>query len=248
AGDRIQAEEIYARAHQLHTENQNYAEAEKLYIEAARIDPSFPAPYYQLACILALTERPDQAMRTLRVAVEMDTERRRWFTRDSDLESLHEREDYKELVRQYVARPSGEPISIQAIQGKTLYFPAVNADKVPWDQENMMSQAEFKAILYSFAHCRSHETEQFILNADGQVEVLSGAATHGYRKHTGEIKSARWYASESADQADLRIETVYRMKRMYADFAEFDETITLKLTGIRGRELMCGANVCLCLE
>ncbi len=73
-------------------------EAEEHYRTALNLDPNHPRPYYNLACLYAQEERDDDAMEMLTEAVGRSEALRRDAMNDPDLEGLHDRADFQELV------------------------------------------------------------------------------------------------------------------------------------------------------
>ena len=63
--------------------------------------------HYNLACIAALTGRPEEALRELQAAAEAGFLDVAWMDEDGDLESLRGREDYQELRRELLGGDAG---------------------------------------------------------------------------------------------------------------------------------------------
>lgn len=74
------------------------AEAEQVLVEALRLAPNHPTNLYNMACVLARTDRPEPAMQFLQRSCEAGFVSFVHIARDPDLESLRERDDYKALV------------------------------------------------------------------------------------------------------------------------------------------------------
>ncbi len=71
-----------------------------------RHDPENPVAHYNLACSLALDDRPEDAVKSLRDAVDRGYADADAMLRDSDLDSLREYPPFLDLVRE-VANESG---------------------------------------------------------------------------------------------------------------------------------------------
>ncbi len=99
-GDRVRAEALAKGAFVVHTKNKDYARAERLWLETAAADPSWWKPYYQLACIHALTGRKLEAIELLRLAlkVEKSPQMISWMRSDSDLTALRQMPEFGTLL------------------------------------------------------------------------------------------------------------------------------------------------------
>jgi hypothetical protein len=76
----------------------DYARAEDVLMEALALNPDQPTNIYNMACVKALTNRPDQALLYLERAVNAGFTDFLHIEHDEDLNSLRERPKYKELV------------------------------------------------------------------------------------------------------------------------------------------------------
>src|SRR5947209_5825651 len=81
------------------------------YLEGMEIDkkliqlkPGDSLAHYNLACSLALLKQPDQALKTLRRAVELGYRDFRYMKQDRDLESIRRDPRFKQLLREYENR------------------------------------------------------------------------------------------------------------------------------------------------
>lgn len=63
--------------------------------------------HYNLACIAALQQRPDEAMRELQAAVDVGFSDTAWLEEDGDLASLRGREDFRRLIAGLRGEPAG---------------------------------------------------------------------------------------------------------------------------------------------
>jgi tetratricopeptide (TPR) repeat protein len=89
----------------LHSGQQKQAEAvfDRLFAaDASRIDPAISKDFAQArfnqACLFATTNRPDQAMQSLRKAVALGHYSSERILAESDFESLRKRDDFQELI------------------------------------------------------------------------------------------------------------------------------------------------------
>ncbi len=81
------------------------------YVEGMQIDkrlvqlrPTDPLAHYNLACSYALLKRPDQALKTLRRAVELGYRDFRYMRQDPDLDSIRPDPRFRQLLREYENR------------------------------------------------------------------------------------------------------------------------------------------------
>ena len=63
-----------------------------------RLSPENAVAHYNLACSLALKNRQADAMKSLRKAIELGYTEVEWILSDPDLEKLHQRRDFLELI------------------------------------------------------------------------------------------------------------------------------------------------------
>ena len=66
--------------------------------------PNDPLAHYNLACSYALLKRPDQALKTLRRAVELGYRDFRYMREDRDLDSIRHDARFRQLLREYENR------------------------------------------------------------------------------------------------------------------------------------------------
>lgn len=78
----------------------NMAEAVRLFTELASLQPEDPGHHYNLACALARSGRGDEAMEQLKLCLGLDKDGSyvKLLPSDTDLTSLHEREDFRALL------------------------------------------------------------------------------------------------------------------------------------------------------
>ena len=66
-----------------------------------QLRPSDPLAHYNLACSYALLKRPDQAIKTLRRAVELGYRDFGYMRKDHDLDSIRHDPRFRQLLREY---------------------------------------------------------------------------------------------------------------------------------------------------
>jgi hypothetical protein len=76
----------------------NYPEAEKALVDALLLDPDSPVNSYNMACLKAVTHRPDEALAYLERAANAGFTDFLHIQQDPDLASLHELPRYKALI------------------------------------------------------------------------------------------------------------------------------------------------------
>jgi tetratricopeptide (TPR) repeat protein len=69
-----------------------------------QLRPSDPLAHYNLACSYALLNRTDQALRTLRLAVELGYRDFRYMREDHDLDGIRHDPRFRQLLREYESR------------------------------------------------------------------------------------------------------------------------------------------------
>ena len=79
-------------------EGKNYPAARSRFDKAIRLKPGYVDPYYNLACLFALTDQPEQALRYLKRAVSIDPQAREWAKKDTDLEKLRNQPGFGTIV------------------------------------------------------------------------------------------------------------------------------------------------------
>src|SRR5262245_58736511 len=81
------------------------------YVQGLAIDrrlvqlrPSDPLAHYNLACSYALLKRADQAIKTLKLAIELGYRDFRYMREDRDLESVRRDPRFRQLLREFEDR------------------------------------------------------------------------------------------------------------------------------------------------
>jgi tetratricopeptide (TPR) repeat protein len=69
-----------------------------------QLRPTDPLAHYNLACSYALLKRSDQALKTLRRAVELGYRDFRYMREDRDLDSIRHDPRFRQLLREYENR------------------------------------------------------------------------------------------------------------------------------------------------
>jgi tetratricopeptide (TPR) repeat protein len=69
-----------------------------------QLRPKDPLAHYNLACSYALLRRTDQALRTLRKAIELGYRDFRYLREDHDLDSIRHDPRFRQLLREYENR------------------------------------------------------------------------------------------------------------------------------------------------
>ena len=80
------------------TRSGEYQRGLEIDLRLVRLRPDSARGHYNLACSYALLERPDDAMRELGLACECGFDDAEHMSRDDDLASLRERQDFRKLV------------------------------------------------------------------------------------------------------------------------------------------------------
>jgi tetratricopeptide (TPR) repeat protein len=78
--------------------DKNYPAAKSRFEKAIRLKPGYVDPYYNLVCLFALTDRPEQALRYLKRAVSIHPEVKTWALKDADLEKLRNEPGFGKIV------------------------------------------------------------------------------------------------------------------------------------------------------
>ena len=81
-----------------------YAQGLQIDRRLVQLRPNDPLAHYNLACSYALLKRPDQALKTLRRAVELGYRDFRYMREDNDLESIRHDPRFRQLLREYENR------------------------------------------------------------------------------------------------------------------------------------------------
>lgn len=78
-----------------------YAEGLQVDKRLVQLRPNDPLAHYNLACSYALLKRPEQAIKTLRRAVELGYRDFRYMREDRDLDSIRHDPRFRQLMREY---------------------------------------------------------------------------------------------------------------------------------------------------
>jgi tetratricopeptide (TPR) repeat protein len=81
-----------------------YAQGLAIDKRLVQLRPEDPLAHYNLACSYALLKRPDQAIKTLRLAVELGYRDFRYMREDRDLESVRRDPRFRQLLREFENR------------------------------------------------------------------------------------------------------------------------------------------------
>ena len=81
-----------------------FAEGMQIDKRLVQLRPSDPLAHYNLACSYALLKRPEQALKTLRRAVELGYRDFRYMREDRDLDSIRHDPRFRQLLREYENR------------------------------------------------------------------------------------------------------------------------------------------------
>jgi len=82
----------------LYTKTGRIADGLRMDRKLVRLMPDNATAHYNLACSLALSKRPGDALRALRKAVALGYSDIDWMVQDPDLEGLKDRPDFQKLV------------------------------------------------------------------------------------------------------------------------------------------------------
>jgi tetratricopeptide (TPR) repeat protein len=81
-----------------------YAQGLQIDKRLVQLRPGDSLAHYNLACSYALLKRPDQALKTLRLAVELGYRDFRYMREDRDLDSIRHDPRFRQLLREYENR------------------------------------------------------------------------------------------------------------------------------------------------
>lgn len=82
----------------LYTKTGRIADGLRMDRKLVRLLPDNATAHYNLACSLALSKRPGDALRSLRKAIDLGYTDIDWMVQDPDLEALKDRPDFQKLV------------------------------------------------------------------------------------------------------------------------------------------------------
>ncbi|MBM4072749.1 MAG: tetratricopeptide repeat protein [Planctomycetes bacterium] len=78
-----------------------YADGMQIDKRLVSLRPQDPLAHYNLACSYALLKRPEQALKTLRRAVELGYRDFRYMREDRDLDSIRHDPRFRQLLREF---------------------------------------------------------------------------------------------------------------------------------------------------
>src|SRR6516162_5916557 len=78
-----------------------FAEGLQIDRRLVQLRPADPLAHYNLACSYALLKRPEQAIKTLRRAVELGYRDFRYMREDRDLDSIRHDPRFRQLIREF---------------------------------------------------------------------------------------------------------------------------------------------------
>jgi len=76
----------------------NYPEARSRFEKAIRLKPEYVDPCYNLACLFALTDEPEEGIRYLKRAVSLAPQVKVWALEDGDLDTLRNEPGFAGIV------------------------------------------------------------------------------------------------------------------------------------------------------
>lgn len=82
----------------LYTKAGRIADGLKMDRKLVRLQPDNATAHYNLACSLALSKRPTEALTTLAQAISLGYDDAEWMANDPDLAPLQNRADFKTLI------------------------------------------------------------------------------------------------------------------------------------------------------
>lgn len=93
----------------LYTKAGRIADGLKMDRKLVRLQPENATAHYNLACSLALSKRPSEALSTLAQAIALGYDDAEWMANDPDLAPLQNRSDFKTLID--LVRQAAQPKS-----------------------------------------------------------------------------------------------------------------------------------------
>jgi tetratricopeptide (TPR) repeat protein len=81
-----------------------YAEGLQIDKRLVGLRPHDPLAHYNLACSYALLKRPEQALKTLRRAIELGYRDFRYMREDRDLDSIRHDPRFRQLIREFESK------------------------------------------------------------------------------------------------------------------------------------------------
>lgn len=98
-GNRKNSTKLNKRGHKFY-KNKKFKKAKKLWIKAIKSDPSYYLPYFNLACVLALQKKKNDAILLLKRALKVEHPFKliNFIKNDKDLISIRGNKKYKDLL------------------------------------------------------------------------------------------------------------------------------------------------------
>jgi hypothetical protein len=115
-GSRKKAEALHRKALRNH-KKKRYREAEKLWVDAAKSDPSWWKPYFNIACARTLSGRPADVPGFLRIALTLDrsSKVKRFIMTDGDLKKFRNTGAYIRLSEKINSRYYLKPLFMKSL-------------------------------------------------------------------------------------------------------------------------------------
>ena len=105
-GNRASAEKFAKKAMVFHRKKA-YQQASELWLKAAKADPSWWKPIYNLGCAAALTGKKDEAISFLRLALKVEKAPKMigYLRTDSDLKTIRSTQEFRKLLADVALNP-----------------------------------------------------------------------------------------------------------------------------------------------
>jgi tetratricopeptide (TPR) repeat protein len=183
-----------------------YPEAESALAEAIQLDPEEPTNLYNMACLLALTHRPDESLKFLEKSVEAGFLDFQHITKDSDLDSLHDDARYQALIakKDYYQRKAADAV-IAALKkqfGNDYLYEIDETDKLIFATNTDRPTLEaLKQNLLRQAHSQwdqifEHKPDQYIsvvLPSPRDYKGMAPPGVEGFYNHEARMLIAKGF-------------------------------------------------------
>jgi Flp pilus assembly protein TadD len=103
-------EDVLLALGDIYTRAGRYEDGLKIDQRLVKLMPEDDAVWYNLACSLALLNRREEALVTLRRAVELGYQDHEWMSRDSDLRNIRNEKAFKLLLKEISASKTDKSI------------------------------------------------------------------------------------------------------------------------------------------